>query len=725
MERLFTAYQVADILGRTRGEVQAWIEDGKLASQRLDDGTVRISEKQLVRFLRAQGIDMEAIMAETLKADRQQASEEERARLLAPQSDKPPDEPDLEGTYQQVPPLAATQETPQMVMAAHVAAALDNEADAEEDSEGKSLVHLPAPAAAATPTPDAAPDRAPVVYASFTETVNGSAEAPASTPGDAERPVENGSREPDASANVPAREPPPAEPAEDEPTPRPQAPAAAGGPIETDEIRQVHAAPAAPAFIESPEPDVPVAGETPAAVAADQPTDAADDHADSDDSDDEADACDEAPADDAPLPQADEQSAAAAHAPRTDDTEEEHEEQEPPAGGAEAETSQAEQIARAILTDAVNRGATAIRLDARGPDVTLRIRLNGALEERTNFRRRLPDGMGPKLIDEIKALAGLNGIISQPQLGRGEITVDGRTVELAVSGLPTVRGQEIVIRLADPAAAQKDLTAIGIARRAAGAIEALLSRPYGIIVVAAPPRHGLAETLGAMTARLADGRRGVLAIQRGGGPAIANATQCRCGGRRGMEWDTALWAVEDHDCDVVAVEDIGDPASAAAAVESALAGRMVLAGMRVMSPVEAIRLLARMGAKPWPLASSLIGVVAQRSVPTLCPHCRKPVRHAEDHLAALGLTDDDVDFETFGPGGCERCNQTGYARTALLTAVLGVTDALADAIRDGADAGALRLAVAEAQAHSLLSAALRRVRKADVALADLVAAGIV
>jgi len=721
-ERLFTAYQVADILGRARHEVQAWIEAGELASQRLADGTVRISEKQLVRFLRARGIDMEAIMAETLKAEGQQACSDERAKLLAPQAAEPTGEPDLEETYQPVPPLAANQATPQMVMAAHVAAALDSEADAEEEGEGKSPVHPPDPSAAPAPTPADAPGHGPVVYASFTETVNGSA---ASTPGDGETPVAGGSHESDASPDVPAPEAPPSEPAGEGSAAQAEIPAAVEGPGARDEMQQVDAEPTDPAPDESPEPDAAPAEETPAAVVADEPTDIdADDHAASDEADDEAD--DEAPTDALPLPQADEQSAPAADEPQTDDDEEEElDEEELPAADTEAETSQAEQIARAILTDAVSRGATAIRLDARGADVTLRLRLNGALEERTNFRRRLPEGMGPKLIDEFKALAGLNGIASGPQRGRGEITVDGRTVELAVSGLPTVRGQEIVIRLADPAAAQKDLAATGMARKAAGAIERLLARPYGMIVVAAPPRHGLAETLGAMTARLADSRRGVLAIQRGSGPPVANTTQCRCGGRTGMEWGDALWAAEDHDCDVVAVEDVGDPACAAAAIESALAGRMVLAGMRAMSVVEAIRQLVRMGAKPWPLASSLIGVVTQRTVPTLCPHCRTPVRHAGDHLAALGLTGDDVDFETFGPAGCDRCNQTGYSGTALLAAVTHVTDALADAIRNGDDDEALNEIIADTDADSLLAAALRSVRKADLALTDLVAAGIV
>jgi len=702
MERLFTAYQVADVLGRTRREVQQWIEAGELASQRLDDGTVRVSEKQLVRFLRAQGIDMEAIMADTLKTERQQTSPDERDMLLGPQAAEPTDESDLEGTCQPVPPLVTAEPAPpRMAMAAYVAAALDSEPEAGAESEGMSPVHLPPPSQTSTPTPPDASGHGPKVYASFSETVNGSPATPASPPDDAQPPAVILSRVPDASADEPTDEQaPPAELTADAPPAQHEPPAALESPIEADQPPQTDPAPTA--VVEPPHAEAsPAEAPTPAVATTEPP------------------AGDEATVAEPPaLPEPDEDDEPAEDPSQTDD---EPEDQAPP---AEPETSQAEQIARAILTDAISRGATAIRLDARGPDVTLRMRLRGAIEERTSFRRNLPHGMGTKLIDEFRAMAGLNGSVSVPQRGRGEIAIDGRAIELTVSGLPTLRGQEIVIRLADPAATKKGLAGIGISRKAARDIEALLARPYGMIVVASPPRHGLAETLGAMTAHLADSRRGVLAIQRGDGPDLANATQCRCGGREGMDWNAALWAADDHDCDVVAVEDIGDPDSAAATVESALAGRMVIGGMRAMSPVEAIRLLVRMGAKPWPLASSLIGVVTQRRLPTLCPHCRTPVRRAETQLASLNLTADDVDFETFAPAGCDNCNQTGYMGTALLTAVLLTAEALADAIRNGSDVDALNEALVDTETDTLLTAALRHVRQADLALADLVAAGI-
>ena len=701
MERLFTAYQVADILGRQRHEVQGWIESGDLASHRLDDGTVRISEKHVLRFLHRQGVDMEALMAQTLQAERQNTSADERAKLLSNDPPEPSDLPDAPLPALLAP--AAEAAGPRVAMAAHVIAAL--ETDSSAPPEG--------------PLPGGSNRTDDRPYQSFTEAINGLAAAPQADDG----PPENGSYVSDVPQAVAIDEPALPDPPEDEPQVDEAPPAAVVEPEETVEPppREAAACGFAPEP-ETPEPDEPAIEEHAPAPAdeADEPAVEEEEPAPTDEEDEPA-VEDQAPAplddeaDDNQAPQPEpspRQAPACGFAP-------EPEALPLPVEDA-GDESQAHQIVRAILTDAVTRGATAIRLEARGDQVTLRMRLDGLLQERKSFKRRLPGGMGPKLIDELRSLARLNGEVSGPQTSRVETTAGGRAIELGVSALPTVGGQEIVVRLGGPAVARKDLTALGMARADARTIEAMLDRTVGLIVVAAPPRHGTAETLGAMTARLADGRRGVLAIQRGAGPDLTGATQCRCGGRRGMAWDEALWAAEDHDCDVVAVEDIGDPATAAAAVESALAGRSVLAGMRAPSPVEAIRLLVRMGVGPWPLAASLLGVLAQRRVPALCPHCRQPVRHAKDHLAALGLTADDVDFETFGPNGCDACGRTGYVGTALLTAVTPMTEALADAIRDGADAETL----ATAAPNDLLTAALRRVRKADVALADLVRATI-
>ena len=720
MERLFTAYQVADLLGRPRHDVQGWIESGDLASHRLADGTVRISEKHLVRFLRRQGVDIEALMAQTLQAQGQDTAADERARLLSsdppalldPPAEPPPPTPEIATDNDAEPPqpAAATDSDtvgsqpeptidgdavqPRVAMAAHVVAAL--EADPSASPE--------------TPADLGGSKRSNNPYQSFTETINGSA-----TPADTEPTETDEAPEPMASSDQPAAEemplpeaapksaeaPPAEQPSDDEGETAPE-PAPEGAveestppavePAETDEAPEPEpaAAPDEPSIEDTSAPKA--APDPVAAPPAEQPPDDEDEPASEEapDEEDEPEA-EEAPAADRPVVKV---------------------------GG----DSQAGQIVLAILTDAVKRHATAIRLEARGDQVTLRMRLGGVIEERESFRRHLPAGAGPKVIDELMALAGLDPMASGPQLGRVETLVGRREIALTVSALPTVGGQEIVVHLDNPAAAKKGLTALGMTRKDAHAIEDLLDRRAGLIVVAAPPRHGRASTLRAMAAHLADGRRGVLTVERSAGPEIDNAAQCRCGGRGGMAWDEALWAAADHDCDVVAVEDLCDPAAAVAAVEGALGGMTVLAGMCAASPVEAVRLLVRMGAGPWPLAATLQGVIAQRVVPALCADCRTPAKPAKKDLSALGLKARDVDFETFAPSGCDTCADTGYKGRTVLTSLLQIDDALADVIRDGADADALVAAAAQSETRDLLSAGLARARKGHLALADLAAA---
>ncbi len=743
MERLFTAYQVADILGRPRREVQGWIESGELASQRLDDGTVRISEKHLVRFLRRQGVDMEALMAQTLQAERQETSADERARLLSPDPPDPVDAspPPPKSPAEPLHPAPVTDNDtlqPRVAMAAHVAAALEADAPAPDE---------------APPADDS--NRPENPYQSFTETINGSA----ATPPPDESPVEADSHEPDVPQTTAFRAAAAPEQRQDEPEDQPAVeplvePALAPdlpAPVETSQA-EIAPEPAEAPSAEQPaddEGEPAPAGEAPEPVSepvVEQPTPPAVEPVvpDRAPEPEPASVPDEPAVEETPepvitpepatvpsaeQPPADEDEPPAAEAPdETTDGDDEpasDEKPEPASPAAKIDRdSQAGQIVQAILSDAVKRRATAIRLEACGDRMTLRMRIGGELEERESFRRRLPAGAGPKVIDELMSLAGLDGLAAGPQQGRVETTVGRRVMELAVSAMPTVGGQEIVVQLGDPAIAAKGLTALGMTRKDAHAIEDMLDRRSGLIVVAAPPRHGRGQTLRAMTARLADGRRGVLAIERSVGSGIDNVAQCRCGGRGGMAWDEALWAAADHDCDVVAVEDICDPAAAAAAVEGALGGMTTLAGLWADSPVEAIHLLVRMGVAPWPLAATLQGVVAQRVVPTLCKDCRTPAKPARKDLSALGLKARDVDFETFTPRGCAACANTGYKGKTVLTSLLQIDQVLADVIRDGAEAEALAAAAERTETPDLLTAGLVRARKGRLALADLVRAGV-
>ena len=703
MERLFTAYQVADLLGRPRHEVQAWIESGRLASQRLPTGAVRISEMQLVRFLRQEGIDIGAIVAETLEAEQQQ---ETPAQTPEPAPQQNREQPDT--SYRPITGAGSLQ--PRMAMASAAPTAIADQTQEPPET----AVQSPDPA------PDAArrSDRLQHVYSSFNDTI---VHDPA----------------PDSPATAAITESPrddtPADDTHESGAPAPLPPADAAEPEPTDDRTDAPPEPDEPIVEQTPAPeesvdadDVSAPGdaiEAPVVETPDEPADA-DDAAPSG-----ADVADVTPEPESVPPdepaQPDDQPTDEPEAQATPQPE-----PEPAPKRRRTRTKAPDparvsaQVARAVVADAIARGASAIHLRENGKDMTLHLRLNGALEERANFKRRLPKGLAPKLLDEFRAMANLDGDAGGHQCGHFEMTVSRQTIGLTVSALPTVGGREVVVRLGDAPASRKALTALGLAARDAHAIEQMLDRPFGLIVVAAPPRHGSGELLGAMTARQADGRRGVLALTRSPGPAANNTTACRCGGRDGMAWDAGLWAAADHDCDVVAVDDLGDPPTAAAAVESALEGRIVLAGMRAESSVEAIRLLLRMGVGPWQLASTLLGTVAMRTVPMLCADCRKPDRPARKHLSALGLPERNVDFETFIPGGCEKCGDTGYRGRAMLADVWPADEALADAIRDGAGAEALAAAAAQSGRPDLLEAALDRARKGQVALADLVRAGL-
>ena len=387
-------------------------------------------------------------------------------------------------------------------------------------------------------------------------------------------------------------------------------------------------------------------------------------------------------------------------------------EDEPAAAGP------AEQVAEATLKWALERNAGEIHLEPGSDGLALRVRIDGVLHERPSFRQRLPEGVGPRLMVHLKALAGLD--IAQAaggQAGKFTIGIEGRQVEAELSTCPTLHGEKVFIRILDRTIAQ--LGQLGLSGPDEAAVRAALAGQVGLIVLAGGPRSGKGDTLRAMLAAQAGAESNTLLIEAGTDVELEWVTHCPVGPGAHFTPAQAVGAAARQRPEVIAIADLHDPQTAAAALEAAVAGSMVLACVRAPGPAAAVAaLLGEMGLQPWPLASTLSLVMGQQTVRLLCEHCKQQAAADASTVERLGGEPGRVDFPVFNTIGCSECGNIGYAGTTGLFSLMRMDAPVVAAIRAGGDAAAIEHAARQVNTSSLLEAALEKARAGQTSLAE-------
>jgi len=382
----------------------------------------------------------------------------------------------------------------------------------------------------------------------------------------------------------------------------------------------------------------------------------------------------------------------------------------------------ASQVARALLSDAAARGAGDIHLESRPDGISLRLRIDGVLQDKPSFKVRLPAGIAPKLVAHFKSLTGLNPAQTRlPQAGPFAFQANGREVRCELACLPTIHGERLTIRLRDAAPVQ-DLSALGLDAAEQAQWRHLVAEPGGIILVIGHARSGKDLTLRALAAELNTPERSVATIERSVLAAVPGLVQCRVDRAAGLRFAEAMRALADCDGDAIMTDDIPDPATGLALMDAAEGGKIVLAGMNVRGPVEAVAMLLEMNLEPWPLSMTLRAIIQPRIVRRLCADCRKQVVPSPDVLSRLALRLEEVNFPVYCPQGCTRC-AGGYRGTTGLFSVTRVEGPVARAIRLGAPEN-LPSAVGSSGTKPLRQVALGKLRAGVTSLEELERVGV-
>ena len=349
------------------------------------------------------------------------------------------------------------------------------------------------------------------------------------------------------------------------------------------------------------------------------------------------------------------------------------------AGADEADEDAAPTIrlVNSIIERACTENASDIHLEPAGTQMRIRMRIDGALRDIVTVPRELQTSV----ISRIKIMAQMD--ITQkhlPQDGRIEMTVRQETLDLRVSTLPTIYGEKLVIRLLRRS---EDISVDGIGLRGenrARFLSLLDDNADGMILVVGPTGAGKTSTLYTMI----DHKRGeevnLISLEDPVEYHIDGVCQVQINERIDLTFANALRAVLRQDPDIIAVGEIRDGETAQIAMRAALTGHLVLSTVHTTDAVATVDRLLDIGVEPYLISSALRGIVSQRLVRRVCPHCRKPYAPSEEELELLGLPAGDYTF--YRGTGCSECFQTGYRGRTGVFEILTVTPAIRRAIHD-------------------------------------------
>ncbi|TCS42543.1 type II secretion system ATPase GspE [Reinekea marinisedimentorum] len=354
-------------------------------------------------------------------------------------------------------------------------------------------------------------------------------------------------------------------------------------------------------------------------------------------------------------------------------------------------------LINAILTEAVREGASDIHIETFEKRLSIRFRVDGVLREVVQPKRAL----APLLVSRIKVMARLDIAEKRlPQDGRISLRVAGREVDLRVSTIPANHGERVVLRLLDKKAGRLDLGHLGLSQSDLAKFEDLISRPHGIILVTGPTGSGKTTSLYAALQSLNSQVRNIMTVEDPIEYGLQGIGQTQVNTKVDMTFARGLRAILRQDPDVVMIGEIRDLETAEIAVQASLTGHLVLSTLHTNSAVGAVTRLQDMGIEPFLLASSLIGLVSQRLVRTLCPDCKTAHSPDASERAFLSLSEDSTQ-EIYQANGCSACKGTGFRGRVGVYELIRVDEQLRGLIHS--EAGDLELETyARKDAHSIL-----------------------
>ncbi|CUS47259.1 MAG: type 2a secretion system ATPase GspE [Idiomarinaceae bacterium HL-53] len=336
-------------------------------------------------------------------------------------------------------------------------------------------------------------------------------------------------------------------------------------------------------------------------------------------------------------------------------------------------------LINAMLGEAIKEGASDIHIETFEKDLIIRFRIDGVLREILRPHRKLAS----LLVSRIKVMAQLDIAEKRvPQDGRISLLIAGRAVDVRVSTMPSNHGERVVLRLLDKNNARLDLTELGMTQANRALFAELIRKPHGIILVTGPTGSGKSTTLYAGLSEINTKDRNILTVEDPIEYALEGIGQTQVNPKVDMTFARGLRAILRQDPDVVMVGEIRDAETAQIAVQASLTGHLVLSTLHTNTASGALTRLEDMGIEPFLLSSSLLAVLSQRLVRTLCPSCKESHIANADEAELLGV--DGTEAHTiYRAKGCAECNFSGYRGRTGIHEMLVIDEKMRELVHNG------------------------------------------
>ncbi len=366
-------------------------------------------------------------------------------------------------------------------------------------------------------------------------------------------------------------------------------------------------------------------------------------------------------------------------------------------------------LVNTIVGRVIELRASDIHLEPFEHGLQVRYRVDGVLQE----AELLPVKQGAAVVSRIKLLAHIDIAERRlPQDGRIRTRVKGRELDLRISTVPTVHGESVVMRVLDRASVRLSLEEMAMDDATLRAFRALLARPHGIFLVTGPTGAGKTTTLYAGLSELDASAQKIITVEDPVEYQFAGIAQMQVHSQIGLTFASALRSILRQDPDIIMIGEMRDGETAQIAVQAALTGHLVLSTLHTNTAASAVIRMRDMGVERYLITSTVIGVVAQRLVRTLCAECKEPYTPDAAMLKSTGLD------RFVAPGsalyrarGCPVCRNTGYKGRAGLFELLMVDDAMRKGILEGADGSVLQDLAVGAGMVTLYEDGLRKVAR--------------
>jgi type IV pilus assembly protein PilB len=340
-----------------------------------------------------------------------------------------------------------------------------------------------------------------------------------------------------------------------------------------------------------------------------------------------------------------------------------------------------------IIRNAIKSGSSDVHIEAQENHVRVRNRIDGVLKDSI----KLPKWTQPIIISRIKVLAGLNIAERRlPQDGRIKVKARNVSVDLRVSTLPTYYGEKAVIRILNKEEAFLSLDQLGLSQKNLTILMNFIRRPQGMVLITGPTGSGKTSTLYACMREMKSEEVNIISVEDPVEYELYGVNQVQINEKVGLSFPFILRSILRQDPNVIMIGEIRDEETAEIAIQASMTGHLVLTTLHTNDAPAAITRLIDIGIPPYLIASSIIGIAAQRLVRTICPDCKEEYVPNQDSLARLNLDQNDLPFKFYRGAGCLNCNNTGFKGRTVIEEIMIVGPKIRELIQSSATADTLR-----------------------------------